>query len=506
MTQNTRPEIPPTLGRSASALSSRAAVAVGIVLLLVTILAAAPRIGADFPLSPWESLIVVDADRLARGQPVYLDVPSGGRATHMYGPLATWIHVPISYLVGPTLIGARAISAIAVVMTIAILALCIRSRVGSSYAWLMCGLCAVQAQRCNAIYAEARPDAISLLVALAGLVFTARRNWLGPLLLVAAVYFKQPAATFVGVPIAVWMFRRFFDPSYIARKHDLIFALIPIVLLLIALSLTRWLAPSVWFHMVHVPSSWPMRGDLQAMLMRLMAGNLLLLVPAVALLVARLISRRRRLGHRVDRPIDPLTIWLSVAWMLSTLTGLLAWDKRGGSINSMWPAFAIGTALAVYIGTRIWDQLPDGRRRSIPPAVLLLLLLAVDVLRTPKAAMWIGTARRAHGDPAYKLVIDIARDLPGRVICFDDPTIPLRAGRDAGRSLDAELDAVAQTHFPAPLETEIRQADWIIRVHGAWDAHVDRPMMLSWGFAQEPHEAIRRSRYSLWRRVDASPH
>lgn len=473
----------------------------GVVLLLVTMIAAVPRIGAGFPLSPWESLLVVDADRLAKGQPVYLDVGSGERATHMYGPLATWVHVPLSVLFGPTLIGARLVSAIAVVMTIATLALCIRQRVGWSYAWLMCGLCAVQAQRCNAIYAEARPDAISLFVSLVGLILTARRNWLGPLLLVTAVYFKQPAATFVVVPLAVWIVRRAIDRSYVARRKDLLLALTPIMLLSIAMLLTRWLAPSVWFHMVDIPSSWPMRGDVDAMLMRLLAGNLLIVVPGVGLLVACMISWRRGSFGRVERPLDPLMVWLCVAWMLATWTGLLAWDKRGGSVNSMWPAFAIGTALAVVIGKRLTEAWPHGRRLLILPTLLFLQLLAIDVARTPKAAMWLGTARRAHGDASYALVIDIARELPGRVVCFDDPTIPLRAGRDPGRSLDAELDAVAQTHIPASLESEIRQADWIIRVHGAWDAHVDRSMMHAWGFAEEPHEAIRRSRYSLWRRV-----
>lgn len=68
--------------------------------LVLAIRAIAVELARPHPLSPWESAIVMDAWRTTQGIKVY-QFPNDGPATHMYGPLATYLNALIFLATGP---------------------------------------------------------------------------------------------------------------------------------------------------------------------------------------------------------------------------------------------------------------------------------------------------------------------------------------------------------------------------------------------------------------------
>jgi hypothetical protein len=62
-------------------------------------------------------------------------------------------------------------------------------------------------------------------------------------------------------------------------------------------------------------------------------------------------------------------------------------------------------------------------------------------------------------------MIEMARQLPGRVIVPDDPTLALAAFGRLDRSLDAELDATVRRDpmLKGYIADWLRSADWVIR-------------------------------------------
>jgi hypothetical protein len=131
--------------------------------------------------------------------------------------------------------------------------------------------------------------------------------------------------------------------------------------------------------------------------------------------------------------------------------------------------------------------------------IALSAALLVDLATVPRIVSWAG-GRARHGDRNHARVVARIEQLQGTVLCPDDPTITLFAGRDPGRSLDCELDAVAQRFVPTYLEADIRNADWLVRVHATWDAHLTGVDMHGWGYRRVTDPAFDGTVYSLWRR------
>jgi len=88
----------------------------------------------------------------------------------------------------------------------------------------------------------------------------------------------------------------------------------------------------------------------------------------------------------------------------------------------------------------------------------------------------------AHGDAHYPQVIQYVRGLKGRVACPDDPTIPILALKQAGRSSWAENDATYLPDMPDYLAKEIGNADYVILVQSSMAKYPLPKLLPEWNF------------------------
>ena len=86
------------------------------------------------------------------------------------------------------------------------------------------------------------------------------------------------------------------------------------------------------------------------------------------------------------------------------------------------------------------------------------------------------------------------------VVCPDDPTIPIVALGQAGRSYWAESD----THYLRPLlglQREVMQADYVVRIDSSLELSGDSPEILrEAGFVRDPWDGSDMGVYQLWRK------
>jgi hypothetical protein len=171
----------------------------------------------------------------------------------------------------------------------------------------------------------------------------------------------------------------------------------------------------------------------------------------------------------------------------------------------MLPSFI---AMAIFIG-RVLPEFFACRALQVMPlasailAILLPLSLLADVT-APTHQFQIREKVLAQGDENYKDVIRIVRKLPGKVVCPDDPTIPLRANNYAGRSGDCELDANGQV-YPAFATTELLDAQWVVQITGPRKPVLSPSYLKHAGFAPESWEIPSDSVYVLYKRVAPKP-
>lgn len=219
----------------------------------------------------------------------------------------------------------------------------------------------------------------------------------------------------------------------------------------------------------------------------------LALVPAVIIL----------LGIEREEKTTRATLFALSALIPTAAAGALAAAKESGNVNSFLTPFCL-VAFVVTLASAKWFHHANPHR-WLALHLAMAASLVVDLHSIPRTFRW---AREGgvHGDDNYAAIVELARDLPGIVRCPDDPTIPLFAVRDPGRSLHAELDAVAQRILPEDMKYEIARADWIIRVHATWDAHLRRgaqeTLLPTLGFECVDRMGV----YSVWKRMQMPSH
>ncbi|HVT88548.1 MAG TPA: hypothetical protein VHD56_06830 [Tepidisphaeraceae bacterium] len=128
-------------------------------------------------------------------------------------------------------------------------------------------------------------------------------------------------------------------------------------------------------------------------------------------------------------------------------------------------------------------------------------LFLTDLQSIPRVWVLASTKTLVQGDVSYRRAIKRASELPGTVVCFDDPTIPLLASGYMGRNLHVELDAVGKAYVPKGLVDEIQRANWVIRVHGSWDELDARLNMTDQGFSITEDPVISGPMYTLWKHI-----
>jgi hypothetical protein len=412
-----------------------------------------------------------------------------GHATHMYGPLVTYANAAIIKLAGPNLYTPRILALSSAITACAIVALFV-ARDGPLFVAVGFSFLLLQFYKARAAYAESRPDAIAVLFSiLAVLLFyigmNRRRRWcfaLGLIAMVTGFAFKQTAAEVALVPpIAILLERGARFPQRFA------FSLIPLGAILAVVGSMYKLWPLGYFYVIAVPAQY---GVPLLLWLKSLAIEVRYLIPLLITAVIWMIA-----CWKADR----LKTWLVACILASAPLSAAAVAKPGGQVNSYLPLFVAG----VFFTMILWGDLDRACRIRFRPhsrfalSLLIGILIALDAISIPRAAIWAGTHPR-HGDASYSRVIRRVRQLPGMALSPEDPTITLFAKGYAGRSLDAELDARGSRDVPPQVSDEMMRSRWVIRVIGTWDGPGRAEDLIRLGFHRVPDSAFSSGTYELW--------
>lgn len=484
-------------------------VAVAITVLVINCWSIVHRIARPYTLSPWESMIVVDAYRASQRQAIYQSRDKAGQAPHIYGPLITYAVALVFKLTGPNLYAARIISLIAALIACAIL-VCIYVDYRRPFDLLFGAALMLSLQcRSRAYFVDSRPDMIAWLLATLALICFCRahhRNALGrwyPLglaLVILTFLSKQTYACCAAVPlVAILMLQ----PRPL-RKH-LLFAVLPIVCLGLTVLVLRQFQPVVYYYMVKVPKMYQIPLDR----LKVAWDILIMSIPLYpAAIVGYFVHLR---GKEHDAPVAwlaPKIIWLMAACWVGFAAAVMAFGKQFATINSLMLAWIPMTVFCCVVIPSLVRALCRSAMTGLAlpkfgsfalhfsGAFLIAFLTFVTAFSSGKDEFnW----DLGHGTRDYKNVIAAVKSLSGRVVCPEDPTIPLFANGYIGRNLDAELDATKHRAIPQNIITEVSRAHWLVHVTGGYKSQISDRLLKNWGFKR--YRDFGRG-YSLWLRTD----
>ncbi|HVT89628.1 MAG TPA: hypothetical protein VHD56_12300 [Tepidisphaeraceae bacterium] len=468
--------------------------------LFVGLHSAVTRARQPWPMSPWESSIIVDCWRVLHHRPIYVD-PASGQSTYMYGPLGIYLNVPLVAAFGWDVRLTR-LPSLAMGLALCIAASWLLGRGDWITHVLILSFSFMQFYRNRDWAVEARPDAALLFFSFIAIVlfYRAHRDlnlkntfWqtlFGAATLLIGFFFKQTALAAGLIPILAVILSR---PSNFSSR--LLIAFIPLAACGFAVVILKLFFPMTYLYMVKVPSSYPVPlGTCFEVLIELVRLSPL---GSAAFFAWAMMSSQ---GEKSD-PVDQ---WLLGSVVILGLAGCAARAKYGGYFNSHLPA---SMALALF-AARVFPQLFQKASKKnwsilFGGAIALLgpLLLIAEVSAMTRTLLP-GKTTPEHGDSSYRQVIATVQSLPGQVICPDDPTIPLIAKGYAGHSGQCDLDANDQT-LPLSARRELRDADWVIQVAGSSRRPVIASTLLSrMGFVQDSQIQPGNTMYVFWRKPE----
>ncbi|MGH7176984.1 MAG: glycosyltransferase family 39 protein [Tepidisphaeraceae bacterium] len=448
-----------------------------------------------YPHDPWESIIIADAYRASVGLPVYTR-PEIDHSTHIYGPLIIYTIGQIFKLTGVNLIAAHLVPLIATIWIIVALAVIYFRRLP----WILtiAGVAMLMSLnlRLHGLLTQIHTDSIALGFSILALIliFQAmeKRRWACyPLALVSfcvAYLFKQTAAMFTLVPLLSLLLRQRWSIRAwlaVAAPPAAIMALI------IAISV---IAPNIHYHMIIAVSRWPIRFEILAISPLRFLSFFILLPVALSMMILI------RPGISLS---DPKMRWLISACVGSLPGSFLAYSKLGGGTNSFLPALLPLIVLSIVGIAAAWETtsanlISPARTHTV--AWLMALVMMVDSVETSKASLR-ALFVDGHGDRHYPQVVQYVRKLKGRVVCPDDPTIPIVALGQTGRSSWAENDTAVTAWMAPYLQAEIMSADYVVVVNSAFSKNLSSRVLRSWGFVPEDWGGADVGIYTLWRRI-----
>jgi 4-amino-4-deoxy-L-arabinose transferase-like glycosyltransferase len=348
-------------------------------------------------------------------------------------------------------------------------------------------------------FVEARPDMIAILLGLLALFLfreweRRRRLWA---LLVSLAFFvlaflaKQPLAAAALVPLVA-------EASHGAGRSRgrivrLGTAALPLVAVVLAIACLRGISPMAYFYMVTLPAQYHVH-----LLGAWHSGFELLLMYASLLVVGFDLAA-------YPARQDPQTRWWGAAVGVFLVAGIVAMAKDGGWWNSLLPCFIASAGLVTLHLPRAFAVLDNPTlrigRRVVVSTVLALMLITFAVRHPGEALNAFRGVITVQGDAHYQQVVALARELRGRVLCPEDPTIPLLARGDITRSVFLEMDVTRwPSHLPAYVDDEIAAARYVIQVKGPLERLLTDEWLIRLGFAPVNEDRLEGSVYHLWRK------
>lgn len=447
------------------------------------------------PKSPFDAGLTIAAARRLHGLPIYSDAATD-QASTMYGPLVPVVTSWLFQLFGVSNRPGKILS-LAASLAIVVLVLAATAR-RDPRVWVVGAALLFACNHNVAFYfVEARPDMVACLLALVALLLYARfdsrrEGWvlLASLGCFALAFLaKQPLGAAALVPAVAEACRG--GRLSRVRIRSFAFALLPPAVVAVTVLGLRAYDPTAYFYMITLPAQYRVR------LVSLWHSGFELTLMSPWLLLAALDATLR------DEPVDPRTRWWVAGAGVFLPMGIVAMAKDGGWWNSVLPFLVAAAGYATLQIPRLFAVL-DGsvRRQAAAVAVLTALLLGTVTVRHPGEAWRIlAGAIVEQGDDRYPRVIELVRDLRGRVLCPEDPTIPLLARGEITRSLHLESDA---THWPSRLPAyvtaHILSARYAIQIKGQLRRILDDDWLRELGFARVEEPRLAGSVYALWRK------
>jgi len=464
--------------------------------LLRLVAAAAPR-------NPWESIEIVEAWRSVRGMPVY-ELSPAGHATHMYGAFVPWVQGALFRWIGLNNVSGRVLTLVSALATVTLLAVGLR---GEQSAWyLVIAWAAILGvnHRSGQYFAENRPDMPALLFATAALLLFAfgqeRRRALAVVLgsacLVVGFFFKQSVTIFAVVPL-IALTLRWRRP----KSSEILLAFFPVAVIALTILGLKLLSPTVYHYMIEVPGAysinWPRATKY---LWELLLDSPLFLVLLAEWLLVDDGSIRE----------DPRVLWLIAVLAVAIPFSAVSHAKVGGWPNSLLPALLAMMTFCILRLPRLLIHLdiptsPQSSRLIFGSFLAVLLLMTTFPHLTYANGLIVSAS---PWDQAYWKAVALARQLPGTVVCPEDPTIPLHARRYAGQNFFSEKDAhPLNGRWPQAMPerslAEIRRADYVVDVTNYWGENIDDQLLEDLGFEPAEDVALDPGCYKIWRRSAA---
>lgn len=134
--------------------------------------------------------------------------------------------------------------------------------------------------------------------------------------------------------------------------------------------------------------------------------------------------------------------------------------------------------------------------------VALLMLMSTIPHMSRKSGVFV---QANSWDHEYRKAVSLVGRLPGRVVCPEDPTIPLYAKGYAGQNIFSEFDSHMvngewPTVPPATFVANCKTADYIVDVTEYWQDLLTDDLLESLGFEPAPEMTPDLACYRIWRK------
>jgi hypothetical protein len=458
-------------------------------------------LSAPAPRSPWESIQILEGWRSLQGLPVYEQSPAG-HATHMYGALVPWVQGRVFGLIGVNNVSGRALQVVSAVLLVTMLVLALGNGQPAWSIFISWALILGVNHRSGQYFAENRPDMSALLLGTAALLafghgFERRRGrWvaIGTALLVVGFFFKQTVTAFAIIPLIV-LGMRWRRPS----AWELVCAGIPPAVMAGIIFGLKVASPPAYHYMIEVPAHYAINWPRAVKFL----WEMLLDSPFFLLVFGEWLVTKRA----TDRD-DARMRWMLTVLLVALPSCAVARAKVGGWPNSSLPALlAMAAFCALRLPTllaRLDQTVAPWRERMAYSSFVAVLVLMTTFPHLTYAQNLITI--KSDWDREYWQTITIARSLPGRVVCPEDPTIPLYAKRYVGQNLFAEKDARPANGqwpkaMPEPVLAELSEADFVVHLEDYWGENLDAEMLQAAGFEPADTTGCDLEYYTIWRRA-----
>lgn len=454
-----------------------------------------------YPLDPWESIFIVDADRAANGLPVYEPLATG-HATHMYGPLGTYTMAAIFKVTGPSVRVGRWISVLSGLAATLLFTVLFVSRRKVVYLFIGAALFLSLHIRCMGLFTNTRPDITAFLLASIALIiayYAQEKRWIwlyaiSAGLIVIAFLFKQTYAVAALVPPLALLVLKPQGWTKLAAA-----SFIPLAAMMVTALVLKVGFPLVWFYAIDVPKQYRIFGSrVNLGVMSLFMNNPLYLAMVVLLAFHVGFSPRK----------DPKLAWLLITMVIGGLMGIVAFAKQGGNYNSMLMVYAPMTAFCMLMLPATIDLLVNldlSKPMLAFTGVTMAMLLATTTFGIPMSGRLAST--HASNTSDYSKVIAAAKKLDGKLLCPEEPTISLFARGEHQKNLSAEIEAMGNGYRDTVrkwMDQNTRDATWIVTVSTADMPGRLSALMPELGYVRVTQRGIG-SEYVFWRKRSPEP-